>query len=179
MVAFMVVSPGGELDWTRHQKSISGSRRFFLDQAVGCASMLTTTENVMNVAKRSELKELMRSGTNLGQIYHFFMETFGEDPSFLAQGEGVRNSNIERIVQLIGAQLFQGQVELTDLFLLRVAELGFIHGGLTVNGLSGTVIYFEEMDKGLLAIVDFPPKSCQYFCFTLAQLPPRTGESIP
>src|SRR4051812_705785 len=106
----------------------------------------------MNLARMAELKELVRSGTNFRDICNFFMDHFGEDPDFLTLGEGVRESRIERVVAYIGQQLFKERVEVVNLFLVRVAEVRFIHGGLIMNGRPCTVIYFEELDKGLLSV---------------------------
>ena len=99
------------------------------------------------------LKEKLLHATDFNEVSTFFFDHFGDNPDFIALGERVEDDFLESVLLQVGTQLFAGPIVLERLLLTRLAEHGFIHGGFTLNGRLGNVIYFEDVRVGLIAVV--------------------------
>jgi hypothetical protein len=106
----------------------------------------------MDLNLLDSLKEKLVTARDFGRVFDFFLRNFGEKPEFLTLGESVRAPDLEELLRQIGRQMFGGDVPLGDLRMLRLPEQGFIHGGCSLNGRLATVIYFEDIQTGLLAV---------------------------
>jgi hypothetical protein len=107
----------------------------------------------MDLALLATLKQELLHAQDFKQIWSFFMDNFGEDPAFMKLGERVQDPMLEAIVKQICGQVFGKPVSLGHLLLTRLPEHEFIHGGLVVEGKLGMVLYFEDIQVGLLTVV--------------------------
>jgi hypothetical protein len=67
----------------------------------------------------------------------------------------------------VGRQLFGREVRVSNMLLTRIPEYGFIHGTVWIEDKLTTAMYFEEIHKGLLAVLcsNNPPET-KFVCFT-------------
>src|SRR6185437_6351432 len=103
---------------------------------------------------------------------------FGEDSDFLALGKPGRNEVLEAFIDALGRQLCGGKCVITNLLLVKVPTTHFIHGGCFINGRLANVIYFEDIEVGLLCLVPAKPGGQTMFSrFSAQALPPEAMTS--
>jgi hypothetical protein len=118
------------------------------------------------------LKGKLLHAKDFNEVSTFFFDHFGDHPAFIALGERVEDDFLESILLQVGTQLFPGPIVLERLLLTRLAEQGFVHGGFTLNGRLGSIIYFEDVRVGLIAVVlSVSPSETRLARFTGKPLP--------
>ncbi len=115
----------------------------------------------MDLSKLATLKAKLATAKDFGDVLGYFLDHFGEDPDFLKLGQPTTDDFIEQVLGQVAGQLFQRSVLIRDLRLIRLPEHEFLHGGFQVQGKLGTLIYFEDERKGLIAIAwsESPPET--------------------
>jgi hypothetical protein len=111
----------------------------------------------MDLSRLQELKTKLIHDKDLFPVWGFFLDHFGEDPEFMELGEPVRHPFIESVVAQTSAQMFPQDGMIGELRLIRLADQQFIHGGVNVAGRVGGVIFFEDVQVGLVAVSDHFP----------------------
>ena len=107
----------------------------------------------MDLTLLATLKDKLIYARNFTQVWEYFMDHFGEDPDFIALGDRARHPFLEAILAHVGKGLFGRQVSLADFLLTKLPEHQFLHGGGTLDGRLANVLYFEDIQMGLLAVV--------------------------
>src|SRR5205823_3820025 len=104
----------------------------------------------------------------------YFLTHFGHQPEFIALGERTTHALLEAMLQESVRQLFRdARLRVDGLVLTRLAEQKFVHGGLFVNGHVGSVVYFEDVHKGLLCLAALGGQT-HYIRFSGRPLPPTS-----
>jgi hypothetical protein len=120
---------------------------------------------MLNFERLDNLKLMLSHEKDLGEVWSYFMTHFADHKAFTDIGEPIRNPLIEKIIVIINKQLFNEPV--TNLLLISLPKLKFLHGVFTVGNRTGGVIYFEETQKGMVAVSDLPPSTLvRYSRFT-------------
>lgn len=83
----------------------------------------------------------------------WFFDHLADDDRFLEAGKTIEHPLLPQILPAIVAAIRKPPVRIANLLLITVPDTKFIHGGFSVGGLPGTVIYFEDIDWGLLALL--------------------------
>jgi hypothetical protein len=113
----------------------------------------------MDLARLQQLKQKLLHEEKLAVVWSFFMDHFADHPEFIALGERAHHDFVEAVVAEVGRQLFGADGVASGLLLTRLAGQQFVHGGFTMGGRIGGVIYFEDAQIGLVAVVDRPPST--------------------
>jgi len=115
----------------------------------------------VDLSKLATLKAKLATAKNFGDVIGYFLDHLGEDPAFLKLGQLTTDDFIEQVVAEVAGQLCGRRVAVRDLRLIRLPEYEFLHGGFSVAGKFGTLIYFEDERKGLIAIAwsESPPET--------------------
>ena len=110
----------------------------------------------MDISLLETLRVKIATENDFAKIFEYFYDHFGEDPAFFEISEPFTAKANDLIVQLVaqigGAVLKTKQIKLDNLRLLRVADYHFVHGGFMLNGAMGTVIYCDDIQKGMVAL---------------------------
>jgi hypothetical protein len=121
----------------------------------------------MDIAKLAVLKRKMQDETNFKSVWEYFLDNFGEDAEFLSYGEPVEHPVLEGIIKCITKELFPTRsATLAQLLLVRVIGQPFIHGGCIFGGKLGTILYFEDIEMGMISIVSASSQETQLIRFT-------------
>src|SRR5438045_7298872 len=107
----------------------------------------------MDLSRLATLKEKLVHATQFSDVMNYFFDHFGENPDFFAHGERTSHALLEGILETVAEQLFGRRVPIGHLLLTRLPEYDFIHGGASLGGKPATVLYFEDIFKGPLAVV--------------------------
>jgi len=106
----------------------------------------------MDLKLLDELKEKLGGASNFFPVYEYFLDHFGENPEFISLGDRTDSPFLEAVLAQVGGQLFQKEVEPHGLMLTRLPDQQFIHGACMLRGRLACVIYFEDIQMGLLAV---------------------------
>jgi hypothetical protein len=128
----------------------------------------------MDLAKLVTLKEKLQHTDQFDTVWKFFLDHFGENPAFMAMGEPTEQPFLEAVFAAVGQQLLGRQVKVHHVRLIRLAQEGFIHGGALLDSKMANVLYFEDVQAGMLAVVwSMAPGEMKYARFSGRQLRPR------
>jgi hypothetical protein len=120
---------------------------------------------MINFERLDNLKLMLSREKNLADIWSYFMTHFADHWEFTDIGEPIRHPLLEKIILVVNKQLFNETVE--NVLLIHLSNFNFFHGVFTVGNRTGGIIYFEETQKGMIAVSENPPsKQVKYSRFT-------------
>jgi hypothetical protein len=121
----------------------------------------------MDLSLLDTLKEKLTTGKDFGEVWEYFLDNFGEKPEFLELGRRKHDPILQQILSQMTIQLFGKEAPLREIMFLEVAEKSFIHGGCILGNKMSNLIYFEDVQVGLLAIVwSFTPSETKLIRFS-------------
>ena len=121
----------------------------------------------MDLTLLETLKQKMHEAKVFSEVWDYFLTNFGEKREFIALGQRASDEFLESVLETVGEQLFHKPITVSNMVLTRIPEHGFIHGTVMMEGKLTTAIYFEELHKGLLAILwSFAPPETKFVRFT-------------
>lgn len=100
-------------------------------------------------------------------FWNSFFDDFVQNPDFMEMGQPVQSASIESLVHRVGERMFQQPVKARDFMLFFVPDAHLIHGMFAVEDCSGNILYFDEIDMGLMGVVH-PGGQTDFARFTLA-----------
>lgn len=111
----------------------------------------------MKIERLQELKEKLTSEKDFSNIWNFYMDRFADHPEFTDLGNPAKNKYLDTVVRKTCQEMFGNKIKITNSLLIKIAKYKFFHGPFQVDGRIGGVIYFEDINIGLLAVsVDYP-----------------------
>jgi hypothetical protein len=122
----------------------------------------------MDLSLLRDLEMRLHEAKQFSAVWDFFLTHFGEDPAFIALGQRGSDEFLDAVLRQVGQQLFGRRVSLIDPMLTRLPEYGFIHGTVLLEGRLTSALYFENIHKGMLAILAGPgdPPETKFVRFT-------------
>jgi hypothetical protein len=105
-------------------------------------------------AKVATLKAQLVESTTFQNVMGYFFEHFGNDATFLGMGEPVRNDRVGVALGEVACQLLGRPAAIVTAQLVSLPEHQMTHGLLTFEGGLGVVFFFDDLEKGLLALSD-------------------------
>lgn len=98
------------------------------------------------------LKHKISEEPDLARVWLYFMDKFVDDPEFVHLGDETRDQFLEGVVPQVCGQMFTKKDRVGPLQLILIPAHSFIHGPVAVGGRLGSVIYFKDLQKGVLAV---------------------------
>ena len=108
----------------------------------------------MKLERLLELKSKMAQVEDLAEAWNFFFDHFGENPAFFEHGELAKEPKLAMLVKEIGRKIYGKKAVVTPPILKRIPAYEFVHGSGLVNGHLAVVIFFKDIDMGLLSIME-------------------------
>jgi hypothetical protein len=129
----------------------------------------------------ADLKHDLTSNEEFPPIVACFlnlMEGLARDPDRMAMGEPISDSELHGIFRKVVAGAFPGH-ETFDLQLFELKANGLVHGQGTLGGMCFAVMFFREIDTGLVAVITDPRSAMMaYVRFRLTRLPSGVYEIL-
>jgi hypothetical protein len=126
----------------------------------------------VDLTKLATLKAKLLTAKNFGDVLGYFLDHFGDHPAFLDLGEPTTDEFLVQVLAQVAGQLFGRSVAVRNIRLVRLPEHEFIHGGFSVEGKVGTLIYFEDQHQGLISVAwSLSPPETKYARFTGRPVP--------
>lgn len=107
----------------------------------------------MDLKKLSILKDKLVAAKNFKEPWNYFFDNFAEDLEFLKLGKLAKDTMIKEIITKIGEELFGTEkVSVTNFFMTELKKYHFFHGACFIQGRVASVIFFADIDMGLIAV---------------------------
>jgi hypothetical protein len=120
----------------------------------------------MKLEKLSQLKEKLQKETDLSKIWLYYMDEFGDRPEFIDVGEPVRQDFLLTVITQVCQQIFGKPTNIDDILTIYIKEYQFYHAPFIANKHIGGVIFFEDINTGLIAVTSATSKLAKYSRFT-------------
>ncbi len=127
------------------------------------------------IEKLSDLKDKLLTGENFSDTYNYFFDHFGENNEFMRMSKKTKHPVIKKIISSIGEQLFKKKVDVTHMMLLKFPKSDFYHGACFIDGKMGGIIFFQDIDMGMISIVKEYPETL-FIRFSTVQM--ETGDPV-
>jgi hypothetical protein len=99
------------------------------------------------------LKEMMATEKDLHCVATYFFDQLGADHRFIARSKPTKHKRLKAILQAVSANAFGKDCAVTHVRLMKIGSEALIHGNCSINGKAGTVMFFEDINIGLLIIL--------------------------
>lgn len=107
----------------------------------------------MNHQVRLEsLKKTLLSATNLGDALDEFYRYGEQDSNFFQLGSSVHDSKLQALLNQTAQQTLGRSALMLSLVMVRIEDVGFVHGSFIYGEMMATFFYFEEEKTGLLTL---------------------------
>lgn len=132
----------------------------------------------MATTRLAELRDKLLNDKALPPVWRYFLDHLGEDAAFVALGEPTDSRFLLTVLAEVARQLYPASAAIADIRLVRLAEERFVHGGFSIDGRVGGLLYFEEQDTGLIVVCELPPSiDVKYVRFRTRPLRPSPQPS--
>ncbi len=120
----------------------------------------------MKIKKLYQLKEKLQKESDLSKIWLYYMDEFGDRPEFANFGEPVQNDFLLSVIAQICQQIFGKPTNIDDILTIYLKEYQFFHAPFMANKHIGGVIFFEDINTGLIAVASATSNLAKYSRFT-------------
>jgi len=107
---------------------------------------------MVDMARLKILKSQLLQATDFMAVLDYFMTHFGENPQFMAMGKRTQHSVIEAAVAQTWQRLYGKPLPAGQLLLTLLPRHRFVHGGGFYGDKVLNILYFEDLQMGLLAV---------------------------
>jgi hypothetical protein len=123
----------------------------------------------MNFKKFQELKRRLVEGTDFSETWEYYMDHFTDSPQFIEMGEPVHCEELNAIVRTTCQEMFSKSAKVDTSLVIRIQEAKFFHGPIKVDKRLGGMMFFEDIEMGMIAIsAQYPPTpETKYSRFTI------------
>ena len=92
---------------------------------------------------------------DLGEVYTYFFDNFGENSEFLDASIPTQHELLQSIIEQIGkVMLGKNMMQIRSMRLQLISDYNFIHGSCVLDRHLATIIYFDDIKKGVLAVTN-------------------------
>jgi len=119
-----------------------------------------------------ELKEKMTSEKVLSAIMVYFLDHFGEVPGFSAMGRPTQHKIVESFLEKALLSWHQAKLLPNSVRLIEIPEHHFIHGVCMFEGGMMNVLYFDDIQTGIIVSAGNRTRPSQLMRFSVKEKPP-------
>ena len=135
-------------------------------------------------AKLQYLKQVMQTEPEPPKISDAFWDEVAHEPSFASAGRPAENPRLRAMMERVGRHVLGEAYSATSTMLIHVREDAFWHGCCVLDGKLAQILYFEDIDRGLLAIAgDIGSGTTYYVPFssieTSGEIAPAVVRTVP
>lgn len=103
-------------------------------------------------ARLQRLKQAMQTERELPRVSDVFWDEVAREPWFVSAGHPAENIRLRIITERVGSHVLGGFHRASSMMLIHIPEHAFWHGCCVLDGKLGQVLYFEDIDLGLLTL---------------------------
>jgi len=133
----------------------------------------------MNPRNIETLKRMAVHEKELHKVMTYFIDHLCEQRGFASAGVPHRDPLLNTVMQEVGRHVLGAQVVLHETMLIRLPAFRFVHGIVRLGDSLGSVIYFEELHTGVLALsVDMSTGEMMFVRIRCAAVPAGEDPSV-
>lgn len=118
------------------------------------------------VGEIQTLKRMLMESDDFLTTVNYFFDNLAEAQEFTKMGEPASSPILESVVKAAAAEVFDSRVCVSDLFLINLDEHGFIHGPCIVNGCTGNIFYYKDIQQGMMTVITGPQQGVTFLRLT-------------
>ncbi len=99
------------------------------------------------------LRERLLHPTDYEKAFYYFLEEFGGDATFIGMGLVEEATGLVAVMNQIAAKALGKPARIENARVSRVPKTGFLHGSAALDNRAVIVLYFEDINTGLMAII--------------------------
>ncbi len=107
----------------------------------------------------SILKEKLVASEKFSEIQDYFFDCLGENQEFMKRSKKAKNALLKKSIAFVAEQVFRRKITLTHTMILKYPETSFYHGTCFIEGRIAVMLFFEDIDMGLLSVQMNPPET--------------------
>jgi hypothetical protein len=158
--------------WGKHRKRQGGKRSGVAKRYTAWWAPLEPggiSKAVMSEykVKLDELKKTLMKAADFSSVYHFFFDNIASDREFIDLGKPSKSNLLESALKVIDKGIFNKKCSVASLQLLKIRKESFIHGGCLLNGCIATVVYFYDIEMGMIAVNTVPGTDQMSYAFRM------------
>lgn len=132
----------------------------------------------MRLVRLQELKRKLMKEKEFSKTWLFYMDKFADHPEFLEVGVPVKHEFLEAAILGICQKMFSKNIKVSASLIIHIEQYQFFHAPIQVSGRSGGVIFFADINMGLLAITAKNPPTAEVL-YSRFSGPPKLEEPSP
>jgi hypothetical protein len=127
----------------------------------------------MDLSKLEELKLKLTTAKDFQTVFEFFLDHFGDHEEFIKLGGPVEDTVLFGSIAGVARQLYGPDTVVLNPVMIAVPGTPFIHGRCVIGGRMANVLYFTDIQVGLVGVFSLNPKvPARYTRFSNRMLPP-------
>lgn len=100
-----------------------------------------------------KLKEILPTAEDFKDVMSLFLDHLINHPEFMKAGSRTKNPLLRETLKMVLKQLFKEEINMTHLLLIHIKKHKFYHGTCFANGQLTSILYFEDLDVGMLGVL--------------------------
>jgi len=106
---------------------------------------------MVDLSKLDELKKMIMIAEDFAEPWDFFLDHFGGNRDFMALGKNVRSPMLTELFKRVAKEFCDGEVQVTRKMFKQLKKQRFVHGAATLGNQMATVMFFQDIDMGMLS----------------------------
>jgi hypothetical protein len=119
----------------------------------------------MDLSRLNTLKTQIVEAKQFDKPFNYFFDHFGEVREFIHVGERTQSPLLDEVLKRLGENLYGEGAPYVPGILTEIKEYHFIHGNCFLAGRLAVLIFFTDLDMGLLSVAE-PGKGALMMRFT-------------
>ena len=104
------------------------------------------------------LKSKMQTVENFADAWNYFFDHLGENPAFLREGKRIEDEMLKFLIVQSVKSAGKGATNITQCMFVEVGG-NFVHGPVIIGPNMVNLLYFRDINMGMLAIVSLTKKT--------------------
>ncbi|SMF96728.1 hypothetical protein SAMN02949497_4134 [Methylomagnum ishizawai] len=133
---------------------------------------------MVDLKKLLILKDKLIKSKDFKEPCDYFLGHFAERPEFMRMGEPVDGEFMRPIVVELGNALLKRRPSEVRLTMTEIAEYHFLHGACLIDGKPANLIYFRDIDMGILSLLHEDAQGVVMARFSCVYKPPQPPRAL-
>ncbi|RMG40950.1 MAG: hypothetical protein D6732_02925 [Methanobacteriota archaeon] len=133
----------------------------------------------MNFDELYIVKEKLENDPDPETAWKYFLNTLGTDKKFMTRGQRIEHEKLEAVIIRITERVYKTKVKTSQFSFREIPEYHFIHGVGALDRFQVSALYFRDINKGALTLIDpLNMPRIEFVRFTEVDISPPPG-TIP
>ncbi len=104
------------------------------------------------ITKLKTLKKMLQTEEDFQSTFNYFFDHFSQDNLFIDSSKKTKHPFLKQVLKTLGKQIFNTDVMITHLMILKFPKAQFYHGTCFMQGRMTAFFFFEDIDMGMSCV---------------------------